>query len=101
MLAVVENDFEQPIGAQRQVIAGTPRAAVAVFYALDVALRELAGDYAISFLWGCLPDTVAVRRHVSSDVGIVFLLVPIQDGIASVIVAFANQPGEDTGGIGG
>jgi hypothetical protein len=99
MFAVVENEFEHPVGAQGEIFPTLPRAAVAVFYRFRVALRELAGDESISLLRRWRFDAIAVRRYVSVDGGRVFWLVLVEDGIPFVVIAFANAPGEDACGI--
>lgn len=90
---VVEDDFEHPcVGRKPGRVDDLPGGCVAVGRAVAVldALQVAIGR----------PHAVALVGLAAIDVIVALCRILVDDGIALVVVALADEPGEDAGGIG-
>jgi hypothetical protein len=88
MLAVIKDNFEEPVGSGREVFARHTRGTVAVLDVLEIALSEFSAEEPVFLLWRC-----------SVYVLVVLAFVFIENSIALVVVALADKPGEYTGRV--
>ena len=78
---IVEDHLEQPL-SECQIVLNKLRDAVPVFDALEVAIGR--------------PHTISLVGLASIDVFIILRCVFVDDGVALVVVALADEPAEDT-----
>src|SRR5258706_182701 len=87
MFAIIENHLKHPLHL-REIWLNQPGNAVAIFNTLEIAIGRPTWSGAIFFL-----------NLGEIDILRIFCFIFVDDGIASIVVTFADQPAKNARGI--